>query len=211
MNLGEVSDTDLENKDTDAFINESTLGTIQNILTEQGGLADNNPREKIVELGIFKCFIYVQLLLIGDWFLGPNIASMGLANSLEDKVTSTATNTMQETQEITLDGIDDDEIDMYIMTEDETKYKDGLWNKVNANYLKEQKGFNSFGIFATIIFMFCLILLFNRKSRKTGKRKRRRQTRKEEETINQTKSECRSFEFSRGGHRKNASRKTDIQ
>lgn len=70
---------------------------------------------------------------------GPNIASMGLANSLEDKV-STSTNTIQESQELSLDGIDDDEIDMYIMTEDETRYKDGLWNKVNATYLKEQKG-----------------------------------------------------------------------
>ncbi|GLV39856.1 Brf RNA polymerase III subunit [Carabus blaptoides fortunei] len=115
-----IGDTDLESRETDAFIKQSTLGTIQEFLTDEDALAGNeNAKEKIVELG-------------------PNIASMGLANSLEDKV-STATNTVQESQELSLDGIDDDEIDMYIMTEDETRYKDGLWNKVNATYLKEQK------------------------------------------------------------------------
>lgn len=66
---------------------------------------------------------------------------MGLANSLEDCV-SIETNTVKQlnNEELSLEGIDDDEIDMYIMTEDESKYKDGLWNKINATYLQEQKG-----------------------------------------------------------------------
>src|ERR1044071_8458761 len=41
--------------------------------------------------------------------------------------------------ELDLEGLDDDEINGYIMTEDESKYKDEMWNKLNADYLKEAK------------------------------------------------------------------------
>lgn len=63
---------------------------------------------------------------------------MGLANSLEDKVDVPVDENNTEDPEWDL-GIDDAEIDMYIMSEHETIYKDGLWNKVNATYLKELK------------------------------------------------------------------------
>lgn len=39
-----------------------------------------------------------------------------------------------------MSGIDDDELDSYIMSEKESKYKGTLWNKVNAEYLEQQKG-----------------------------------------------------------------------
>lgn len=45
----------------------------------------------------------------------------------------------EEGIEIKLDGLDEDEIDSYIMSADEAKYKDGIWNKINATYLEEQK------------------------------------------------------------------------
>lgn len=71
---------------------------------------------------------------------GPDIESMGLTDSLEHRVNQIAEEPV-ESEELDWElGIDDADIDMYIMTEDETKYKDGLWNKVNATYLKEQKG-----------------------------------------------------------------------
>lgn len=45
-------DTDLESRETDAFINQSTLGTIQEFLTDEDALGgDANAKEKIVELG----------------------------------------------------------------------------------------------------------------------------------------------------------------
>ncbi|XP_031620825.1 transcription factor IIIB 90 kDa subunit isoform X2 [Contarinia nasturtii] len=44
-----------------------------------------------------------------------------------------------ETGELDTDGLDDEEIDGYIMTEDESKYKDEMWNKLNADYLREAK------------------------------------------------------------------------
>ncbi|KAL8168837.1 UNVERIFIED_CONTAM: hypothetical protein K2H54_019262 [Gekko kuhli] len=41
--------------------------------------------------------------------------------------------------ELDLSGIDDSEIDMYILNETEAKIKAELWMKENADYLKEQK------------------------------------------------------------------------
>lgn len=68
---------------------------------------------------------------------------MGLRDSLEHKMNEIPSE-QNENEELDWElGIDDADIDMYIMTEDETKYKDGLWNKVNAVYLQEQKGKNA--------------------------------------------------------------------
>lgn len=39
-----------------------------------------------------------------------------------------------------MSGIDDDELDSYIMSEKESNFKGSLWNKVNAVYLEQQKG-----------------------------------------------------------------------
>jgi transcription factor IIIB subunit 2 len=73
---------------------------------------------------------------------GPDIASMGLANSMDDCPEIRPQSKCMEdgSGEIDLTGIDDDEIDSYIMSEQETQYKDSLWMKINATYLKEQKG-----------------------------------------------------------------------
>jgi hypothetical protein len=73
---------------------------------------------------------------------GPDIASMGLANSLDDcsSIQPQSESTEDGNGEIDLNGIDDDEIDSYIMSEQEAQYKDSLWMKINATFLKEQKG-----------------------------------------------------------------------
>ncbi|PWA28949.1 hypothetical protein CCH79_00020735 [Gambusia affinis] len=42
--------------------------------------------------------------------------------------------------ELDLEGIDDQEIDKYILNEKEVEVKTELWTKQNADYLKEQKG-----------------------------------------------------------------------
>lgn len=41
--------------------------------------------------------------------------------------------------ELDLTGLDDNELSSYIMTESEARYKDIMWNKLNADYLKEAK------------------------------------------------------------------------
>ena len=74
--------------------------------------------------------------------LGPSIASMGLLGDTAPKNnldTGQKPDTV-ETGEIDLAGIDDNEIDSYIMTKQEAYNKDSAWNKVNAVYLQELKG-----------------------------------------------------------------------
>lgn len=73
---------------------------------------------------------------------GPDIASMGLANSMDDcsSIQPQSESVEDGNGEIDLSDIDDDEIDSYIMSEREAQYKDSLWMKINATFLKEQKG-----------------------------------------------------------------------
>nr|XP_050865264.1 transcription factor IIIB 90 kDa subunit isoform X2 [Vespula vulgaris] len=74
--------------------------------------------------------------------LGPDIASMGLNGTKETSKESkdkTETNFENSSGEIDSAGIDDDELDDYIMTEKEAEFKDTLWKKVNAKYLTEQQ------------------------------------------------------------------------
>ncbi|KAG5895171.1 hypothetical protein JTB14_007338 [Gonioctena quinquepunctata] len=102
--------------ETDKFIKESTLGTIKELL--QCEVVDD-PGE----------------ILTG---LGPDISSMGLANSLDD-----TSNAVQPTQEFEInldfDDIDDKEIDTYIMSDTEFECKKKLWFSRNADFLEEQR------------------------------------------------------------------------
>lgn len=78
--------------------------------------------------------------------LGPDIASMGLANSLED-----TSNAVQPTPslelDLTFDDIDDEELDTYIMSEHESKNKNDIWLKRNAKFLEDQKGKSLLGVY----------------------------------------------------------------
>ncbi|XP_065169196.1 transcription factor IIIB 90 kDa subunit [Atheta coriaria] len=112
------SERDKEAEDTDHFINDATIGAIQECIHNEGATG-------------------VEDKPAGNRELGPDVASMGLVNSLED-VVNTA-NALPEEVDLSFDDIDDAELDSYIMNEDEIKYKDGLWHKVNAAYLAEMK------------------------------------------------------------------------
>ncbi|CAH0550097.1 unnamed protein product [Brassicogethes aeneus] len=104
---------DTEARETNEFIHESTMGTIEKIIQDGA--------EPETEKG-----------------LGPDIASMGLANSLDD-----TTNAIQATpaleMNLTFDDVDDAELDTYIMSEHEFQCKKGLWHQRNADYLEAQK------------------------------------------------------------------------
>lgn len=71
-------------------------------------------------------------------YTGPDIASMGLACSLDD--TSNAVQPAQPLDvDMTFDDIDDEELDSYIMNEHESKNKNAIWLARNAAFLEEQK------------------------------------------------------------------------
>lgn len=121
----------VEHDETDVFIRESTLDVINECLAEDAVDVDNpdDPvdssvkKERIIPTG-----------------LKPDLAALCLPNLKDD---ATETNQTPDTNfegcELDLEGLDDEEINGYIMTESEAKYKDVMWNRLNAEYLKEAK------------------------------------------------------------------------
>lgn len=104
-----------EKDDTDRFIEESTIGAIEDILMVESS----------------------QTLAGKE--LGPNFAAIGLPSSLDD-TSNAVTNNESEEFDLSLDDVDDEELDAYIMNESEVKRKSCLWLKHNAAYLEQQKG-----------------------------------------------------------------------
>ncbi|KAK3554634.1 hypothetical protein QTP70_030005 [Hemibagrus guttatus] len=73
----------------------------------------------------------------------PTAASLGLSDSIHKCVGEEKENENEQTSEggeLDLSGIDDDELEWYILNEKEVKVKTELWMLENADYLKEQKG-----------------------------------------------------------------------
>ncbi|XP_040076151.1 transcription factor IIIB 90 kDa subunit isoform X2 [Ixodes scapularis] len=72
--------------------------------------------------------------------LRPTAATLGLKESIEEcmRVRDCIEDT-EETGELDLDGLDDDELDSYIMTDAEVKLKTRFWTMHHAEYLKEQE------------------------------------------------------------------------
>ncbi|XP_068538655.1 transcription factor IIIB 90 kDa subunit isoform X3 [Anas acuta] len=71
----------------------------------------------------------------------PTAASLGITESIKECI-STKDRELGENAgdgELDLSGIDDSEIDRYILNETEAQIKAELWMKENADYLKEQK------------------------------------------------------------------------
>ncbi|XP_072350352.1 BRF1 general transcription factor IIIB subunit b [Scyliorhinus torazame] len=71
----------------------------------------------------------------------PTAASLGLKESIEECIAADEPESSIDPQkgELDLDGIDDSEIDRYLLTEKEVEMKTELWLRENADYLKEQK------------------------------------------------------------------------
>ncbi|XP_033227665.1 transcription factor IIIB 90 kDa subunit [Belonocnema kinseyi] len=114
-----------EETDADKFIRESNINIIQDCLSENPDDAYNRDAEEpVVELG-------------------PDIASMGLSTSFYGKENATKEKRSLPFEnisgELDLTGLDDEELDSYIMSEKESLGKVTLWNDVNAQYLKEQQ------------------------------------------------------------------------
>ncbi|KAG1950301.1 BRF1 RNA polymerase III transcription initiation factor subunit a [Pimephales promelas] len=69
----------------------------------------------------------------------PTAASLGLPESITKMGEEKENDVEAESGELDLSGIDEDEIDRYILNEKEIKVKTELWMLQNADYLKEQK------------------------------------------------------------------------
>ncbi|XP_069715019.1 transcription factor IIIB 90 kDa subunit [Phaenicophaeus curvirostris] len=71
----------------------------------------------------------------------PTAASLGITESIKECISTKDREPDENTEdgELDLSGIDDSEIDRYILNEAEAQIKAELWMKENADYLKEQK------------------------------------------------------------------------
>lgn len=120
----------LEREDTERFVRESNLDVIKSYVENDvddpdSDLQDSNDTSNRLITG-----------------LGPNIASMGLisANDRENETNGQMNATFENNSgEIDIADLDDEELDSYIMSEKEAQFKHNLWNKVNAEYLTQQK------------------------------------------------------------------------
>ncbi|XP_076267439.1 brf RNA polymerase III subunit isoform X2 [Rhynchophorus ferrugineus] len=107
---------DIEEEETQKFIDESAMDVIKQIVQESGVCEDSQPQE-----------------------LGPDFASIGLPSSLDDTTNAPRSYSQTESLDLNFDDIDDEELDSYIMTESEFEVKSGIWHEMNADYLKKQK------------------------------------------------------------------------
>ncbi|XP_043930305.1 transcription factor IIIB 90 kDa subunit [Protopterus annectens] len=70
----------------------------------------------------------------------PTAASLGITESIKECIATDEQNNCTATDgELDLSGIDDSEIERYILDEKESALKTEMWTKENADYLKEQK------------------------------------------------------------------------
>ncbi|XP_076663548.1 brf RNA polymerase III subunit [Andrena cerasifolii] len=122
----------VEREDTERFVTESNLDVIKSYV-------ENDVDDPDSDAGDSESGNANNRLITG---LGPNFASMGIiATTDRETEPKEQTNTTFENNsgEIDVADLDDDELDSYIMSEKESQFKHNLWNKVNAEYLTQQK------------------------------------------------------------------------
>lgn len=115
-----------ETTETDKFIGESTLTVISEVLTVD---SDGNPTKPV------KVEMKPEVIL----GLKPNLEALCEISEKEQAQLSSNKNATEVVVDLNLEGLDDDEIEGYILTEAEAVLKDRLWNKMNAEYLKIAK------------------------------------------------------------------------
>jgi len=143
----ETEDIQEEDATVSKFLSEDALGIINNCLDTKDGKKELTSKEQL------------DYLLMpppsSTPVRGPNSPSrnsivspgMGLRESVEDYLTTSPKDgcdqkeqeESKEDEELDLTGIDEDEIDSYIMSNQEIKLKTKLWLKLNADYLLEQE------------------------------------------------------------------------
>lgn len=118
----------MENEDTNRFIQESNMDIIQQYVENHVDDPDENFQDAIVN----------ENNSSHTTGLSPNIASMIFTNNRPSE-SKEQDNLENFSEEICTIDIDDEELDSYILSEKESQSKSALWNKVNADYLVQQK------------------------------------------------------------------------
>ena len=73
------------------------------------------------------------------------MASMGISDSaLSMEKDKKKVEEAEETEELDLTGIDDNEMDSYLLTDAEASAKATMWMTLNGDFLKEQEGIMSY-------------------------------------------------------------------
>lgn len=122
----------IEKEDTERFVRESNLDVIKSYVENDVDDPDNDIQDS-------ESSNTNNRLVTG---LGPNFASMGLilTNDKQGETKEQQNVTFENgSGEIDVADLDDEELDSYIMSEKEAQFKHNLWNKVNADYLTQQK------------------------------------------------------------------------
>lgn len=122
-----VDDFD-ESTETDMFIGESIEDVIHEVMD-----VDGLPIKTETKLEKKKCQV---VPILG---LKPDLLALCTLSEKEQAFLSLNKTDTEVVDDLNLEGLDDDEIDGYILTESEAIQKDRLWNKMNAEYLKIAK------------------------------------------------------------------------
>ena len=115
-------DDDFEDKETAEFIEKSNMEAIKECLSENPDLAPAVPQTQ-------------KLVIEG---LKPDIESMCRPTVSELQELEKSKNNPEEA-ELDLEGLDDEEINNYILTHEEADRKNAMWKALNAEYLKEMQ------------------------------------------------------------------------
>lgn len=122
-----------ESTETDKFIGESTLNVINECLVVD---ADGNPIKPETTVKVEKKPVVVVAPALG---LKPDLLALCTVSEKEQAFLALNKTETEVVDDLNLEGLDDDEIDGYILTESEAILKDRLWNKMNVEYLKNLK------------------------------------------------------------------------
>jgi len=125
-----------EDVQAEEFIASETLGAIDALV--------NNSKDQIDSILMPPPGIQRQKAPVGvvlkdtiQEYLTPSAPAEN-ADGDPNSATGSSTKEDEEDEELDLTGIDDTEIEGYIMTDHEIEFKTKMWLKVNAEYLKEQ-------------------------------------------------------------------------
>ena len=142
---GSDTDSEREMEDTQKFIQEETLSVI-------GQIADSGVNLNASQAKLDSILMPPPSSTPTRGSPRPPVTplpcspGLGLKETVEEYMTSptkqkedTKFTEEKEDEELDLTGIDDDEIDSYLMSPVEIKMKTNLWMKVNEEYLREQE------------------------------------------------------------------------
>ncbi len=132
---GLAPSTSAESADANRFITEQTMGTIQEIVSGGGSSSDEKDKELMPppKKGVVASPGLGLKDTIQEYLATPSTSKKG-----GDEKDPNPDSGADSGDELDLTGIDEDEIDSYLMTDKEIKCKTDMWMRVNAEYLKEK-------------------------------------------------------------------------